>query len=321
MCDKNLYLHQSFQLPLLLDILVHCYFLACDGIWFTLSLSVLLKGLYVEQNKWEYTKGDRQYQIFGTFVSWSVFFCWIVNIFIRWLCAFTIKKWRIATCSCILKHLILNYIGVGPCVWSNLLYMLALSWIIGILILQSCSTFALSLISYVISCFQASEWKPVNRTLTWRARLSSNVGQTTNWREQHIRTNTHIISKPEPNKALVSVFLMFYCLKSIPQWLTLLLLLFFFLVLLFSFLFCLLWTVTWTTIRLAGKSHLSYPDYQILFTCKSVISHILIYFIISHISEQSLRLVTIINSACAAFLIITIYQGLFHQTSPNCQIY
>jgi hypothetical protein len=33
------------------------------------SLSVLLKGLYVEQNKWEYTKGDRQYQIFGTFVS------------------------------------------------------------------------------------------------------------------------------------------------------------------------------------------------------------------------------------------------------------
>lgn len=96
---------------------------------------------------------------------------------------------------------------------------------------------------------------------------------------------------------------------------------FFFGTFIFFFLFCLLWTVTWTTIRLAGTSHLSYPDYQILFTCKLVISHILIYFIISHISEQSLRLVTIINSACAAFLIITIYQGLFHQTSLNCQSY
>jgi hypothetical protein len=32
LCDKNLYLHQSFQLPLLLDILVHRYFPACDGI-------------------------------------------------------------------------------------------------------------------------------------------------------------------------------------------------------------------------------------------------------------------------------------------------
>jgi hypothetical protein len=105
--------------------------------------------------------------------------------------------------------LILNYIGVSPRVWSNLLYTLALIWILGILILQNCSLFALCLIPYLIFfCFQASEWKPINRSLTWRARLSSKFGQNTNWPEQHIRTNTHIIFKPEPNETLVSVFLM-----------------------------------------------------------------------------------------------------------------
>jgi hypothetical protein len=94
-------------------------------------------------------------------------------------------------------------------VWSNLLYTLALIWILGILILQNCSLFALCLIPYLIFfCFQASEWKPINRSLTWRARLSSKFGQNTNWPEQHIRTNTHIIFKPEPNETLVSVFLM-----------------------------------------------------------------------------------------------------------------
>jgi hypothetical protein len=139
-----------------------------------------------------------------------------------------------------------------------------------------------------IFCFQASEWKPINRFLTWRARLSSKVGQNTNWPEQHIRTNTHIIFKPEPNEALVSVFLMLYCLKSILQW-SLLLCFFFFWSFCFIFIFCLLWlwTVTWTTIRLAGKSHLSYPDYQIFFTCKSVLGHILILSYINTISEIS----------------------------------
>jgi hypothetical protein len=33
------------------------------------SISNLLKGFYVEQHKWDHTKGDRQYYIFGTLVS------------------------------------------------------------------------------------------------------------------------------------------------------------------------------------------------------------------------------------------------------------
>ena len=31
----------------------------------------LLKGFYVEQHKWEYTKGDRQYYVFVSLVSWA----------------------------------------------------------------------------------------------------------------------------------------------------------------------------------------------------------------------------------------------------------
>ena len=35
------------------------------------SLSTLLKEFYVEQHKWEYTKGDRQYYVFVSLVSWA----------------------------------------------------------------------------------------------------------------------------------------------------------------------------------------------------------------------------------------------------------
>ena len=35
------------------------------------SLSTLLKEFYVEQHKWEYTKGDRQYYVFVYLVSWA----------------------------------------------------------------------------------------------------------------------------------------------------------------------------------------------------------------------------------------------------------
>ena len=31
----------------------------------------LLKGFFVEQHKWEYTKGDRQYYVFVSLVSWA----------------------------------------------------------------------------------------------------------------------------------------------------------------------------------------------------------------------------------------------------------
>ena len=83
--------------------------------------------------------------------------------------------------------------------------------------------------------------------------------------------------------------------------------------------FSFLWAVTWTTIRSVGKSRLSYPDYQVLFTCKSVTGYLVYYM--SHLSIQSMRSVTIFNFWPAAYLIITTYQGLFLHSSPNCQIY
>lgn len=115
-----------------------------------------------------------------------------------------------------------------------------------------------------IPCFQASEWEPFNRSITWRAWSSSKLGHITNWWEQYIRINTSIIFKFEQNEAFVSIFQMLYHLKTVLQWFTLLL--------------HLARAVTWTTIQLVGKFPLSYPDYQVFFTCKLVIGHILIFY-------------------------------------------
>ena len=95
-------------------------------------------------------------------------------------------------------------------------------WIPGILILQYIFFVSNSICN--ILCFQATEWKQVNRSLTWGARLSSKLEQTTNWWKPNIRTFTYIVCKLDLSEALVSVFLMLYCLKSVLLWLTLLLL-------------------------------------------------------------------------------------------------
>ena len=144
--------------------------------------------------------------------------------------------------------------------------MLALFWILDIFILQSCSTFALPLIPFVMFC--------VPRLLNGNqltGPLPEELGNLPNL--DRIQIDENKISGPLPksfanlNKTKhLWVSLKLYYIKSVLQWLTLLLLLFS-----LNFIFFTLWAVTWTTIQSVVKSHLSYPDYQVLFTCKLVI--------------------------------------------------